>query len=80
MASLSLSRALRGRYPQTLPVSRRDDRGGNSVTVQWFGANTNLHSVWDENLIEQEGLSFSENATFLDFVSNNEIKKLQNSG
>src|SRR5262249_31354892 len=36
------------------------DTGANDVKVKLFGAYTNLHSVWDEGLIEQEKLSYTE--------------------
>jgi hypothetical protein len=36
------------------------DSGGNDVKVKFFGADTSLHSVWDEGLIEQEKLSYTE--------------------
>ena len=51
---------------QPLHVGRRDDRGGNDVRVTWFGEPRNLHSVWDEGLIESLDLSFTELANFLD--------------
>ena len=55
-----------GDLHQPLHVGRADDRGGNSVTVNFFGEIRRLHSVWDSGLIERQGLSFTEFATFLD--------------
>lgn len=55
-----------GDVHQPLHVGRRDDRGGNGIRVQWFRENRNLHSVWDEGLIESENLSFTEMVRFLD--------------
>ena len=40
--------------------------GGNSISTQWFGELTNLHTLWDSGLIDNEGLSYSEFATFLE--------------
>jgi hypothetical protein len=54
-----------GDIHQPLHVGRREDQGGNTIQVQWFGAPSNLHKVWDEQLIEAEKLSFSEFAGFL---------------
>ena len=54
-----------GDIHQPLHVGRREDRGGNLIQVQWFGEPSNLHKVWDEQLIEAEKLSFSEFAAFL---------------
>ena len=32
---------------QPLHTGHTQDKGGNDVKVQWFGKDTNLHSVWD---------------------------------
>lgn len=39
---------------------RTEDAGGNRVRVIWFSDSTNLHSVWDEKLIEYQKLSYTE--------------------
>ena len=36
------------------------DLGGNTVKVKFFDEETNLHRVWDEHLIENQSLSYSE--------------------
>ena len=54
-----------------------DDRGGNGVEVMWFTEKTNLHSVWDSHLIEDEKLSFSEFAAFIDHPTLEEIRLWQ---
>jgi hypothetical protein len=54
-----------GDIHQPLHVGRREDQGGNTITVFWFGAPSNLHKVWDEQLIEAEQLRFSALAAFL---------------
>lgn len=54
-----------GDLHQPLHVGGGDDRGGNDVKVTFFGAATNLHSVWDSGLIEQRALSYSEYADWL---------------
>ena len=46
-------------------VAHIDDRGGNSVKMKWFGTPTNLHRVWDENMIDSRGFSYTEYAKFL---------------
>ncbi|TDP26978.1 S1/P1 nuclease [Idiomarina aquatica] len=43
----------------------RNDRGGNSVKVLFFDKKTNLHSVWDTQLIEHKNLSFTEYCSWL---------------
>lgn len=54
-----------GDVHQPLHVGKSDDFGGNSVKVLWFDEPSNLHSVWDEGLIQQEQLSFTEFAEFV---------------
>ncbi|GAM07593.1 S1/P1 nuclease [Novosphingobium sp. MBES04] len=63
-----------GDLHQPLHAGNGADRGGNSVTVTWFGKPSNLHSVWDSALIEQRSLSYSEYAAWLSrSVTPNEI-------
>jgi hypothetical protein len=49
-----------GDVHQPLHAGNGKDRGGNNVQVLWFGQPTNLHSVWDDELIEGQNLSYSE--------------------
>ena len=37
---------------QPVHVGHRGDRGGNDLQVQFFGQGSNLHRVWDSNLLE----------------------------
>lgn len=46
-------------------TAHMDDKGGNTVKMQWFGRNTRLHTVWDTNLIESQGYSYTEYAQML---------------
>lgn len=55
-----------GDVHQPLHVGRAEDRGGNSIKVLWFDEDSNLHTAWDTGLVENEGLSYTEMATFLD--------------
>ena len=36
------------------------DRGGNSIKLKFFGEDSNLHKVWDEDLIDNQKLSYTE--------------------
>jgi hypothetical protein len=51
-----------GDIHQPMHVSRAEDQGGNKIKVQWFNEATNLHSVWDDKLIELQKLSYTEYA------------------
>lgn len=55
-----------GDLHQPLHVGRGCDRGGNDLTVLWFGEERRLHSVWDEAVIESADLSYTEYVEFLE--------------
>ncbi len=42
-----------GDLHQPLHVSYERDRGGNAITVVYFGKSSNLHRVWDSGLISR---------------------------
>jgi hypothetical protein len=46
-----------GDLHQPLHCADNNDAGGNRVQVTFFGKVTNLHSVWDSDIIERTGLS-----------------------
>ena len=41
------------------------DRGGNAVSVRWFGRKTTLHRVWDSDILTRAGLSTAQQAARL---------------
>lgn len=49
-----------GDLHQPLHVGCCDDRGGNNVKVKWFGDGSNLHRVWDSEMIDGTKLSYTE--------------------
>lgn len=49
-----------GDLHQPLHVGRAEDKGGNDIQVRWFKEGTNLHRVWDSNMIDYYGMSYSE--------------------
>jgi hypothetical protein len=55
-----------GDLHQPLHVGKCCDKGGNDVKVTWFGKPTNLHAVWDSQLVDDEQLSFTEMAAKLE--------------
>ncbi len=50
---------------QPLHAGRGDDRGGNQFDVRFKDEMTNLHRLWDEDLIDDEGLSYTEKSRWL---------------
>ena len=48
-----------GDLQQPLHSGYADDRGGNDVDVTWFGTATNLHALWDTELVEYQDLGYT---------------------
>ena len=66
-----------GDLHQPMHIGRLEDKGGNDIQVQWFGRGSNLHKVWDSNMIDDYGLSFSELANTLPKLDKKAIKDIQ---
>ena len=46
-------------------MGHMSDKGGNTIKFKWFATPTNLHRVWDEDLIRFRGWSVTEYAQLL---------------
>ncbi|MBP3942958.1 S1/P1 nuclease [Sphingobacteriaceae bacterium WQ 2009] len=62
---------------QPMHVSRAEDLGGNKVEVTWFGKKTNIHRVWDTDIVEGEKYSYTEYATVLDIFNKQQTRAYQ---
>ncbi|MDT7827862.1 S1/P1 nuclease [Pricia sp. S334] len=51
---------LMGDLHQPMHVGRLEDKGGNDIQVRWFNRGSNLHRVWDSNMIDDYGMSYTE--------------------
>ncbi len=49
-----------GDLHQPLHAGNGTDRGGNDVKVRFFWQNSNLHRVWDSQMLDQRDLSYTE--------------------
>ena len=67
-----------GDIHQPLHVGRLEDLGGNRIRVLWFGDSTNLHSVWDEKMIESQNLSYTEYANAINNCTKEQRNQWQN--
>ncbi len=63
-----------GDLHQPLHLGRGDDKGGNTVQVQWFSKGSNLHRVWDSGMIDTNDLSYTELACSIDHVSKEQLR------
>lgn len=66
-----------GDIHQPLHVSPEGTTGGNDIKVQWFRDNSNLHRVWDSDLIEMQQLSYTEYAAYINHSTAAQRSKLQ---
>jgi hypothetical protein len=62
---------------QPLHTGHTQDKGGNDVKLQWFGKDTNLHSIWDSELIDAQQLSYTEYAAMINHTTAAERAQLQ---
>lgn len=66
-----------GDIHQPMHVGGRNDRGGNDVKVMWFRSDSNLHRVWDSDMIDDSKLSYTELAQSLYTPTEEELKTWQ---
>lgn len=66
-----------GDLHQPLHTGIGDDKGGNDFQVQWFRDGTNLHRVWDTQMIEHYKMSYSELATTMPRLLKKQVALLQ---
>lgn len=66
-----------GDIHQPLHVGRGDDRGGNNIKIMWFRADSNLHRVWDSDMIDDTKLSYTELAESLGNPSQQQVQSWQ---
>jgi hypothetical protein len=66
-----------GDLHQPMHVSRAEDKGGNTIQLQFNGQGTNLHSLWDSKLIGKESKSFEQMAIDYDKATPQQIKQWQ---
>jgi hypothetical protein len=52
-----------GDMHQPMHISRAEDKGGNTIQLNYNGKGTNLHSLWDSKLVETQGFTFEQIAT-----------------
>lgn len=64
-----------GDLHQPMHTARKEDLGGNKIQLTWFGNRTNLHRVWDENLIEFQQLSYTEYTKVINHATPQQINR-----
>jgi len=66
-----------GDLHQPMHVSRAEDKGGNDIQLNFNGAGTNLHAVWDSKLIDRLGLSYEQLAEKVDHATPAQVSQWQ---
>ncbi len=63
-----------GDLHQPLHVGKGEDKGGNDIQVRWFDDGSNLHRVWDSEMIDYYGMSYTELSVNTDILSKTQLK------
>ncbi len=66
-----------GDLHQPLHVGNGTDRGGNDVKVNFFYEKSNLHRVWDSDMIDKKLYSYTELAAICDHATKDQIARWQ---
>ena len=66
-----------GDIHQPLHTGREEDFGGNRIKVQWFDKPANLHSVWDEKMIERQKMDYLEYSQSINHTTPQQIVQWQ---
>lgn len=66
-----------GDLHQPMHIGREEDKGGNTIQLQWFGRGSNLHKLWDADMINDYGMSYTELANSLPVLSSRKVKEIQ---
>jgi hypothetical protein len=66
-----------GDFHQPLHIGKKEDRGGNDIKFKWNGNRTNLHSIWDHEMINGQNLTLDEYVSFINHVDKYRVLKWQ---
>lgn len=66
-----------GDLHQPMHVALKEDKGGNDFKVQWFYEDSNLHRVWDSEMIDSFNMTYTELAENADVLSKKQVKAIQ---
>lgn len=69
---------LTGDLHQPLHTGYPEDRGGNTVEINFLGDATNLHWVWDTKIIENQKITKESCLQLAQTLSKEQISKIQN--
>ncbi|GAA4319151.1 S1/P1 nuclease [Christiangramia aestuarii] len=66
-----------GDLHQPFHTGHAEDKGGNDIQVRWFNDGSNIHRVWDSEMINFYQMSYTELAINTKDLSKKEIKEIK---
>jgi len=66
-----------GDIHQPLHVGNGEDKGGNDIKVKYFFQESNLHRVWDSQMIDGQNLSYTEWVAKINHPTKEELEQWQ---
>ncbi|MDX1761447.1 MAG: S1/P1 nuclease [Christiangramia sp.] len=66
-----------GDLHQPFHTGHSEDKGGNDIQVRWFNDGSNIHRVWDSEMINFYQMSYTELAINTKDLSKAEIKEIR---
>ncbi|MBZ9731085.1 S1/P1 nuclease [Salegentibacter sp. JZCK2] len=66
-----------GDLHQPFHVGRAADKGGNDIQVRWYNEGSNIHRVWDSNMIDSYQMSYTELAANTKQLNRAQIKAIE---
>lgn len=66
-----------GDLHQPMHVGRLSDKGGNDFQVNWFNNGTNMHRLWDSQMIDSFNMTYTELANNTDPLTKRQVKSIQ---
>ncbi len=66
-----------GDLHQPFHTGHAEDKGGNDIQVRWFNEGSNIHRVWDSDMINFYQMSYTELAINTKDLSKGEIKSIE---
>jgi hypothetical protein len=66
-----------GDLHQPMHVGLAEDKGGNDFKLQWFNKDSNLHAIWDNEMIDSYGMGYTELAKNADLLNKEDVEAIQ---
>lgn len=66
-----------GDMHQPLHVGYGEDKGGNTIKVDFLGRETNLHKVWDTEIIQEKKITTGSLEELYKSITSAQLKKIQ---